>query len=381
MQRNWIRFETEIELLDRQTQRRRHLEILKLISGSEETDPAASRIQHPIRTVPLPRNPTFVGCKELLRQVHAHLEQTESPGTPTGLACFVLNGIGGSGKTQVALEYTYLYQTSYDAIFWINAETEIELASTFSQIGKKLIVSSTAPNGNENCATNTKNLDNSIQLIEKSHRWLEETSKDLLFFIKAHLTLLIDRRWLLVFDNVNSWKTISAYWPVNLKHRGSVIITTQIPNMSQMTEKFLNIEVESLPIDDGVELLLKLTNQYQPTDDERAIAKELCLKFGGHPLSIATASGYISQTQSSLEEAAAIINRSFLWSKTNGSAVWQYERTLDTVFDTALAELSDSARRMLDIMAFLNPNAVPEDLFLVDEGDGKRCFKSLEDMQ
>jgi hypothetical protein len=185
MQRNWIRFETEIELLDRQTQRRRHLEILKLISGSEETDPAASRIQHPIRTVPLPRNPTFVGCKELLRQVHAHLERTESPGTPTGLACFVLNGIGGSGKTQVALEYTYLYQTSYDAIFWINAETEIELASTFSQIGKKLIVSSTAPNSNENCATNTKNLDNSIQLIEKSHRWLEETSKDLLFFYKS----------------------------------------------------------------------------------------------------------------------------------------------------------------------------------------------------
>ena len=68
--------------------------------------------------VPFPRNLDFVGRDGDLARLHACLS---GPG-PVGIRPAGLTGMGGIGKTQLAVEYVYRYRESYpDGIFWIDA--------------------------------------------------------------------------------------------------------------------------------------------------------------------------------------------------------------------------------------------------------------------
>jgi hypothetical protein len=50
-----------------------------------------------------------------------------------------VHGIGGIGKTQTALEYTYRFGKDYNYIFWVTAQTGPELSSSFSQIARNIL--------------------------------------------------------------------------------------------------------------------------------------------------------------------------------------------------------------------------------------------------
>jgi hypothetical protein len=49
----------------------------------------------------------------------------------------VLNGLGGVGKTQIALEYAHTHQYRYGNVFWVIATNEISLLASFEDIGKR----------------------------------------------------------------------------------------------------------------------------------------------------------------------------------------------------------------------------------------------------
>ena len=70
--------------------------------------------------VPFPRNPDFVGRDFDLTRLHANLRGLVAG--PVGIRPAGLTGMGGIGKTQLAVEYVYRYQECYpDGIFWVNA--------------------------------------------------------------------------------------------------------------------------------------------------------------------------------------------------------------------------------------------------------------------
>ena len=49
-----------------------------------------------------------------------------------------------------------------------------------------------------------------------------------------------------------------------------------------------------------------------------------------------------------------------IWEEESGGANWMYERAVYTVFNVALAELSDGGRRLIYVLASLNPDGVQE---------------------
>ncbi len=105
------------------------------IEGERETRAVSpgSELQIPqqapsLWTVPFPRNPFFTGRQELLTSIHDQLHQTPAVAVTQAQA---ICGLGGIGKTQVALEYAYRYRQEYQAIFWVKADTRENLLADF----------------------------------------------------------------------------------------------------------------------------------------------------------------------------------------------------------------------------------------------------------
>ena len=91
----------------------------------------------PIHSVNMAENHDFVGREKELGSLHDTLVESHAIATP--VSC-VIHGIGGVGKTQFALKFTYKYRSDFQAVFWISAdpEKETEILRTFGAIGRKL---------------------------------------------------------------------------------------------------------------------------------------------------------------------------------------------------------------------------------------------------
>ena len=154
-----------------------------------------------------------------------------------------------------------------------------------------------------------------------------------------------------------------------------MIITTQIAGFSPISESFKNVEVPSFTNDEGSLCLFKFLQRDPLDSDETNSAKELSRLVGGSPLALATVGGYVGNY--SLTKFLKDFNkRSSFWDCKDVSTVSAYERSLATVFDIALEELDDDARKLLDVLAFLNPDGVPEDILHVffEDSEHKMCF-------
>ena len=84
--------------------------------------------------VPYQRNPNFTGRKNLLTTLRAKLCDI-APGSWNHRVA--LYGLGGVGKTQLALEYVFSHKSDYDRIYWISAVSEATLFSGFKDIADR----------------------------------------------------------------------------------------------------------------------------------------------------------------------------------------------------------------------------------------------------
>src|SRR5687767_9619521 len=80
-----------------------------------------------------PRHPHFVGRDEDLERLHQALQD----GRQVGVNQAGLTGMGGIGKTQLAVEYVYRYREHYpDGIYWLNAARPLH--QEFAQLAERL---------------------------------------------------------------------------------------------------------------------------------------------------------------------------------------------------------------------------------------------------
>ena len=154
----------------------------------------------------------FVGRRDDLSSIESIL----LPVNPTAQKIVVLHGLGGIGKSQLAIEYAKRHQDDYTAIFWLNAKTEDTLKGSFVEGARRL------PKRYFNQA-----------LLQGSQN--EETLADILQEMKVWFDLPGNYRWLMIFDNVDNPKIpdnkdahaydIRSYFPKN--YRGSILVTTR----------------------------------------------------------------------------------------------------------------------------------------------------------
>lgn len=130
----------------------RHEELVTLVT--EHKAP-----QTDFKVLRYPRNLIFYGRQEILETMNTNLKPSTS-----GISSFVLYGIGGIGKTQLALEYCYRYADQFDAIFWVGAETQDKLFQDFGTICQCLQLES-------------QNIPDERKLRELVKVWLRENRK------------------------------------------------------------------------------------------------------------------------------------------------------------------------------------------------------------
>jgi hypothetical protein len=87
-------------------------------------------------TTPYEENPEFVGRVDILQEIHSELG-SRVDGSPTQRT-FALAGLGGMGKTQIAVEYTFRFRDAYDVILWAHADGQAKLAECFCQFAVEL---------------------------------------------------------------------------------------------------------------------------------------------------------------------------------------------------------------------------------------------------
>lgn len=120
-------------------------------------------------TVMLPRNDKFFGQASRLKELHAAVgpqkAQLQDGQPPSRQRSCCLHGIGGSGKTSIALEYIYRYQNCFDHFFWVNSEHAPELAASYALIAKEVL---------PECLDKSMNQE---KLIRHAKHWLSSTSK------------------------------------------------------------------------------------------------------------------------------------------------------------------------------------------------------------
>jgi DNA transposition AAA+ family ATPase len=114
----------------------------------------------------VPRNPFFSGRAELLDEIQQRLLNSAILNRSNTQ---VVYGLGGIGKTQVALEYAYRCSDAYQYIIWIEANGESQLDSGYRELTRRLGI----PVGD---------VDDTSEVRHVLRRWLSNQSGYLLIF-------------------------------------------------------------------------------------------------------------------------------------------------------------------------------------------------------
>lgn len=264
--------------------------------------------------------------------------------------------MGGIGKTQIALQYAHQYQKDYDYRFWVTAETPTRLLESFGKIATR-VLSFIESTGNSGAVTAND--------VDSTRAWLETT----------------ESTWLLIFDNAQTWEHITPYFPTAVNSVSTILITSQVEGLKKWTT--YDVPVGSLSTDDGANILLKYLkgDSTDVAQSEVDAAKEISAHLGGLPLAMAHIAGYVSESKRTLAEfKTALFSRSpYVW-KGRFPTEQQYDKRLEIVWNLAIEELPTGASNLLNIMAFLCPDGIPEEMlrcgkYVAEEGKPPRVFE------
>ena len=326
---------------------------------SEELKPFAS---HGVSLVPFDENKFFTRHDDLVGRIREKLRQN-----PKRRAA--ISGLGGMGKTQTAVQYSYKNRSVYESVLWVHADEEV----------KPEIKQATDPNPQVPVDPEpSKPPSNSIlasifeltqQLVPA--RLAPRTINDAAEYFRRWLTQ--NENWLLVFDNADDPKTIEEYLPNQLN--GDVLITSRArpPLMRRLgVDPKEVIQLNGLSIEEGTDFLLERTGLVDCDDKEKEAATQLAREFtseefGILPLGLEQAAAYIdnSVTRSFAQYLAAYRARKLKLLERAGPELGKYKETVLTTWDLNFKAIeSEAAVDLLRISSFLSPDRIPFELIV-----------------
>jgi TIR domain-containing protein/tetratricopeptide repeat protein len=268
-----------------------------------------------------PRNPRFTGRDGMLTELRRRLRAGE--GT---LVVQALYGLGGVGKTQLALEYAHRFAADYDLVWWLDAEQPALIPDQLAALAARLDL----PAGPTATAAVERLL-------------AELRGRD---------------RWLLVFDNAERPADIASFRPGGAGH---VLITSRSPGWGALGGR---LEVDVLDRGETIGLL-----RARIPDLSEELADKLAAELGDLPLAAAQAAGYLEQTDLPPADYLRRFRARRETLLARGDVVG-YSGRIDTAWALSLDRLrgeDPAGVQLLELAAFLAPEPIP--LSLVSHAD------------
>ncbi|MBV9689866.1 MAG: toll/interleukin-1 receptor domain-containing protein [Ktedonobacteraceae bacterium] len=290
-----------------------------------------------IWNVPYPRNPFFLGRESELLRIRQNLQTGQATALSQPQA---ISGLGGIGKTQLALEYAYRYHQDYTAVLWARAESTDALISSYVTFATLL------------------------QLPEHEAKEQEVTVQAVKTWLQTH------RDWLLILDNADELTLLPDFLPPSLG--GHLLLTTRAAATGRLAHR---LELDTLLPEQGALFLLRRAALIEPfaelvqaSQGEQELAIHISQQFGGLLLALDQAGAYLEETGTDLigywqiyqqQRANLLQERRKLVADHPDSVATTWSLSFQSV-----EQKNAAAAELLCLCAFLAPDAIPEEILM-----------------
>ncbi|CAI7658979.1 unnamed protein product [Penicillium pancosmium] len=307
----------------------------------------------PLSTVPFPRDPDFIFRGGLLQSIQ---KKNSISGSRIALV-----GLGGVGKSQLSIEYSYLVRCESPTtwVFWIHASSKLGFAKSLWDLASKAKIA-----GRKGSDVNI------FTLVEN---WLQDDRKG---------------KWIVILDNADdpevlcsspagphttegATKPLLSYIPRS--ENGSVIITSRTRETALKLVHHRNI-IHVGPMDKSESLELLQTKLETPDLEETQASRELVEELEFMPLAIVQAASYIREQgdrcsvsqylrffRRSDREAIKLLEQEQIIYNRDESAEVSIFLTWQISFDH-IQEMKPSAADLLSLMCFFDRQSIPDHL-------------------
>jgi hypothetical protein len=269
-----------------------------------------------------PRNPNFTGRTGQLDQ----LSQRLAAGGTTAVLPAALHGMGGIGKTQMAVEYIYRHLRDYDVVWWVQAAHPAQIRASYTELAHHLGLP-----GSQQANT-------AVPAVREALRVGQPY-----------------RRWLLVFDAAESPEQVRPFFPAN--GPGEILITSRNPDWAGVARP---LEISVFERTESVELL----RRRGPVIDDSE-ADRLADKLGDLPLAIEQAAAWRAETGMPVDEYLRLFDEK-VEEILDTSAPADYELSVAAAWNVSFDELgtrNPAAHQLLQVCAFFAPEPITRSLF------------------
>jgi tetratricopeptide (TPR) repeat protein len=294
----------------------------------------SSESPSPLATVPqywgnVPqRNKNFTGRENILGRLRQGTSSNVTAVVPSDPLPRALQGFGGVGKTAIAVEYAYRYQSDYDLVWWIPAEQTTLVRSSLAALATKLGLEAASATG------------------------IEATTTAVLDALRRGVPI---RRWLLIFDNADQPEDLKSFIPHG---PGDVLITSRNHAWQQ--------EVESLQVDvfnrkESVQFLTKRVPKGLSYRDADRLAEQL----GDLPLALVQASAMLAQGGMPVDEYLGLLAKEVAKILSEGTPP-EYPAPMTAVWKLSMDRVTKQqpkAQELLRCCAFFGPEPIPPQVF------------------
>jgi tetratricopeptide (TPR) repeat protein len=271
------------------------------------------------------RNASFTGRSAILEKLRDQL----LAGGPAIVLAQALYGLGGVGKTQVALEYAHRFMADYDLIWWIPAASSDQIAASLAELAVRM----------------------GIQVGEN----IVEAARSSLEALRRNDT---GRRWLLIFDNGDEPKELQPYLPSG---HGHVLITSRNQAWSQLAEP---LEVDVFSREESIAHLRLHVPELDRNDADR-VAHEL----GDLPLAVEQAGAWLRETAMPAATYVEQLQTQVTSILSQGQPL-NYPASAVATWNMSLTRLqksSPAAVRLLQLCSFFSAEPISMNLLYSDE--------------
>lgn len=251
--------------------------------------------------------------------------------------CQTVVGLGGVGKTQLAIEYAYRFNYKYKTFIWfVNAETSNSVFESFYNFAK------------------TFNLQISSDFMAEALQRI------------IRLYLSENNSWLIIFDNIETIDTILPYLPNKIN--GHILITTR----NVYIDYGIPIELDVFDEEEAVLFLKKrlsasdsLALEFYEYDDFNVGSKLLSDRLGRLPLALEQAAAYIKVVKCSISDYLDLLGQASVEAFEDGYASPQYYTSIVTsTWNISFKALSISAQQLMNLCAYMAPDKIPVEFFV-----------------